>query len=166
LARNSAAAESEGGQKFLPPPTPFLFARPSVQFGARSAPSVPFKKGSDFVKQTHKNIENKEERGMENKFSVLTLTAIVFLLLLGCEALPEKEKFIGIEAYHDTRVKVICEVGKGKFTERTIHRFQAAVCGADVVKAEEYLNGKRKYGPLPGCEERYNAYLESKKKKE
>ncbi|MDP2704726.1 MAG: hypothetical protein Q8P01_06030, partial [bacterium] len=29
------------------PPTPFLFARPSVQFGARSAPSVPFKKGSD-----------------------------------------------------------------------------------------------------------------------
>ncbi len=27
--RNSAAAESEGGQKFLPP-TPFLFARPSV----------------------------------------------------------------------------------------------------------------------------------------
>ena len=35
------------------PPTPFLFARPSVQFGARSAPSVPFKIGSDFVKQTH-----------------------------------------------------------------------------------------------------------------
>jgi hypothetical protein len=30
------------------PPTPFLFARPSVQFGARSAPSVPFKKCSDF----------------------------------------------------------------------------------------------------------------------
>jgi hypothetical protein len=29
LARNSAAAESEGGQKFLPP-TLFLFARPSV----------------------------------------------------------------------------------------------------------------------------------------
>jgi len=64
-------AESEGGQKlvpcrdtgFLPPPTPFLFARPSVRFGARlpaeasaqagSAPSIPFKKGSDFVKQTH-----------------------------------------------------------------------------------------------------------------
>ncbi|RJP44859.1 hypothetical protein C4587_01500 [Candidatus Parcubacteria bacterium] len=35
------------------PPTPFLFARPSVRFGARSAPSVPFKIGSDFVKQTH-----------------------------------------------------------------------------------------------------------------
>ena len=72
--RNSAAAESEGGprrrnfvslrgkQKF------FLFAcpvasrglcygaRPSVQFGARSAPSVPFKIGSDFVKQTHQNL--------------------------------------------------------------------------------------------------------------
>ncbi|PIY74886.1 MAG: hypothetical protein COU84_00545 [Candidatus Portnoybacteria bacterium CG10_big_fil_rev_8_21_14_0_10_43_39] len=52
LARNSATTESEGGQKFLPP-TPFLFARPSIQFGARSAPSVPLKKGSDFVKQTH-----------------------------------------------------------------------------------------------------------------
>jgi len=40
LARNSAAekseSESEGGRKFLPP-TPFLFARLSVQFGARSA---------------------------------------------------------------------------------------------------------------------------------
>ena len=38
--RNSAAekseSESEGGRKFLPP-TPFLFARLSVQFGARSA---------------------------------------------------------------------------------------------------------------------------------
>ena len=64
--RNSAAAESEGGprrrnfvslrgkQKF------FLFACPSVRFGAHlpaealaqagSAPSVPFKIGSDFVK--------------------------------------------------------------------------------------------------------------------
>jgi len=37
------------------PPTPFLFARPSVQCGARSAPSVPFKIGSDFVKQTHQD---------------------------------------------------------------------------------------------------------------
>jgi len=35
LARNSVAAENEGGQKFLP--NPFLFARPSVQCGARSA---------------------------------------------------------------------------------------------------------------------------------
>jgi len=62
--RNSAAAESEGGQKFLPP-NPFLFARPSVQFDARlpaeasaqagSAPSVPFKIGSDFVKQAHQD---------------------------------------------------------------------------------------------------------------
>ena len=72
-AAKKEAAESEGGprrrnfvslrgkQKF------FLFAcpvasrglcygaRPSVQFGARSAPSIPFKKGSDFVKQTHRN---------------------------------------------------------------------------------------------------------------
>jgi len=31
------------------PPTPFLFAHPSVQFGARSAPSILFKIGSDFV---------------------------------------------------------------------------------------------------------------------
>ena len=39
-----------GRAKIPSPPTPFLFARPSVQFGTRSAPSVPFKKGSDFVK--------------------------------------------------------------------------------------------------------------------
>ena len=38
--------------------TPFLFARPSVQFGARSAPSVPFKKCSDLVKQTHFQLKN------------------------------------------------------------------------------------------------------------
>ena len=48
--RNSAAEARAGKNSF--PPTPFLFASPSVQFGARSAPSVPFKKGSDFVKQT------------------------------------------------------------------------------------------------------------------
>ena len=70
--RNSAA-ESEGGprrrnfvslrgkQKFLLFACPVASrrlcygARPSVQFGARSAPSVPFKIGSDFVKQTHQN---------------------------------------------------------------------------------------------------------------
>jgi len=59
LARNSAAAEKNWNRKARAgknsfPPTPFLFARPSVQFGAQSAPSVSFKKGSDFVKQTHK----------------------------------------------------------------------------------------------------------------
>ena len=78
-AAKKEAAESEGGprrrnfvslrgkQKF------FLFAcpvasrglcygaRPRVQFGARSAPSVPFKIGSDFVKQTHiKRLINKK----------------------------------------------------------------------------------------------------------
>ena len=72
--RNSAAAESEGGPRRIPPrrdlrgKQKFLLfacpvasrrlcygARPSVQFGARSAPSVPFKIGSDFVKQTHQN---------------------------------------------------------------------------------------------------------------
>jgi len=48
--RNSVAAESEGGQKFLVDvhsPTPFLFARPSVQFlprEARQSVGVPFKK--------------------------------------------------------------------------------------------------------------------------
>jgi len=58
--RNSAAAEkseseSEGGQKFLPPnPLPFCPPERSVS-AARSAPSVSFKKGSDFVKQTHQN---------------------------------------------------------------------------------------------------------------
>ncbi|MBI2451151.1 MAG: hypothetical protein HYV52_02310, partial [Parcubacteria group bacterium] len=58
------------------PPTPFLFARPSVQFGARqpaeasaqagSALSVPFKKGSDFVKQTH---HNQTFRNFADRFS-------------------------------------------------------------------------------------------------
>ena len=37
-------------EDFSEPERPsFLFARPSVQFGARSTPSVPFKKGSSFV---------------------------------------------------------------------------------------------------------------------
>jgi len=45
-----------GGNSF--PPNPLSFPpRPSVQFGARSAPSVLFKKGSDFVKQTHHKVE-------------------------------------------------------------------------------------------------------------
>ena len=69
------AAESEGGprrrnfvslrgkQKFLVDVhslTHFLFARPSVQFrfcrAKRGNQSVSFKKGSDFVKQTHSEI--------------------------------------------------------------------------------------------------------------
>ena len=50
-AKKEAAKARAGKNSF--PPTPFLFARPSVRFGARSAPSVSLKKGSDFVKQTH-----------------------------------------------------------------------------------------------------------------
>ncbi|MDP2703708.1 MAG: hypothetical protein Q8P01_00520 [bacterium] len=53
--QNSAAVKARAGKNSFPP-TPFLFARPSVQFIARSAPSVPFKIGSDFVKQTHQNL--------------------------------------------------------------------------------------------------------------
>jgi len=49
--RNSAAAESEGGQKFLPPnPLPFCPPERSVWRPAVAGPSVSFKKGSDFVK--------------------------------------------------------------------------------------------------------------------
>jgi len=52
MVKKETAKARAGKNSF--PPTPFLFARPSVQFGARSALSVPFKKGSDFVKQTHR----------------------------------------------------------------------------------------------------------------
>ena len=62
--RKNRNRKARAGKNFYPvgsrsdsfgafPPTPFLFARPSVRFGARSVPSVPFKKCSDFVKQTH-----------------------------------------------------------------------------------------------------------------
>jgi len=71
LARKIAAAKKEAAKaragKNSFPPTPFLFARPSVQFGAHlpaealakagSTPSVSFKIGSDFVKQTHSGID-------------------------------------------------------------------------------------------------------------
>jgi len=54
VARKIAAAKKEAAKaradKNSFPPTLFLFARPSVHSGARSAPSVSFKKGSDFVK--------------------------------------------------------------------------------------------------------------------
>ncbi|MBI3420571.1 MAG: hypothetical protein HY006_00735 [Candidatus Sungbacteria bacterium] len=51
---NLGGGESEGGAGIHFPHTLFLPA-PSERlvFGARSAPSVPFKIGSDFVKQTH-----------------------------------------------------------------------------------------------------------------
>ena len=52
---NLGGGESEGGAGIPSPQPPSFPRRPSVQFGARSAPSVPFKKGSDFVKQTHQN---------------------------------------------------------------------------------------------------------------
>ena len=59
--RNTKFGGGKRGRAKIPsPPTPFLFARPSVQFGARSAPSVPLKKGSDFVKQTHQNKNSPE----------------------------------------------------------------------------------------------------------
>jgi len=85
LVRNLAAAEkseseSEGGQKFPAcrqagfPPTPFLFARPSVQFlprEARQSVGVSFKKGSDFVKQTHQSKFSSRELKNLRKFGKL-----------------------------------------------------------------------------------------------
>jgi hypothetical protein len=52
LARNSAAAESEDGQKFRPP-NPLPYAPPSVQFGARTRRQFRSKRFG-FVKKTHK----------------------------------------------------------------------------------------------------------------
>src|SRR3989344_1468104 len=53
LRRRKKKRRKRGRGKIPSHQPPFLFARPSVPFGARSAPSVPFKKGSDLVKQTH-----------------------------------------------------------------------------------------------------------------
>src|SRR3990170_3350643 len=60
------------------PPTPFLFARPSVQFGARSAPSIPFKIGSDFVKQTHHQTDSKFEALNSKSEKILILKHLKF----------------------------------------------------------------------------------------
>jgi len=55
VAKKEAAKARAGKNSF--PPTPFLFARPSVQFwfcrAKRGNQSVSFKIGSDLVKQTH-----------------------------------------------------------------------------------------------------------------
>ena len=53
LARILAAAKARARRVFIFPTPLFLPASPE-RFGARSAPSVLFKKGSDFVKQTHR----------------------------------------------------------------------------------------------------------------
>jgi hypothetical protein len=63
-----------GKNSFLP--TPFLFTRPSVQFGARSALSVSLKIGSDFVKIARdSNIQEKKVAAKEIFDSNLRLTS-------------------------------------------------------------------------------------------
>jgi len=63
-----------GKNSFLP--TPFLFTRPSVQFGARSALSVSLKIGSDFVKIARdSNIQEKKVAAKEIFGSNLRLTS-------------------------------------------------------------------------------------------
>jgi hypothetical protein len=99
-----------------------------------------------------------------DKFSIFVITVTIFALMFGCESSMQKEEFIGVEEHHGTRINVICENKKGEFTEKTIHKSQVAVCGNAAIKAEDYLSGKKKYGPLPGCEEKYKNYLSKKKK--
>ena len=53
--------KSEGGQKFLPP-TPFLFARPSVRISEFSI-RIFVKKSSDFNQKAPPNFSDKEKFG-------------------------------------------------------------------------------------------------------
>jgi hypothetical protein len=100
---------------------------------------------------------------------IKNIIGIIFLSLIfavGCsESIIREEIAIGIVKHHDTRIKVICEVGKDKYVERNIHRSQAAVCGQEIVVADEYLSGKKTFGPLPGFEDKFENYLREKNKK-
>lgn len=95
---------------------------------------------------------------------IVKLFFIAMIFAVGCgESIIKEENVIGIVKQHDTRVNVICEVGKGKYVERSIHRSQAAVCGKEIVVADDYLSGKKSFGPVPGKEDKFNNYINKEK---
>jgi hypothetical protein len=68
MARNSAAAESEGGQKFLPPnPLPFCPPERSVWRAKRAVSSVQKRFG---FRQTNAQSESHPLYGFSNSFLV------------------------------------------------------------------------------------------------
>lgn len=99
----------------------------------------------------------------------INIFRIFFLAMFfaaGCaESAIKQEIVIGIVKQHDTRINVICEVGKGKYIEKSVHGSQSVVCGAVTINAEDYLCGKKEYGPFPGHKNKFNDYLKSKGKK-
>jgi hypothetical protein len=98
--------------------------------------------------------------------NVIRTFFLAIIFAFGCgESIIKEEIVIGIVKQHDTRINVVCEIGKGKYVERSIHRSQAAVCGNSIVVADDYLSGKKPFGPLLGCEEKFEDYQRKRSKK-
>lgn len=94
--------------------------------------------------------------------------ALFFAMVIAAncgEPAVREEIVIGILKQHDTRISVICEIGGGKYLEKSIHGSQSVICGSIAINADDYLSGKKKYGPLPGQKAKYDEYLKSKEKK-
>ena len=93
------------------------------------------------------------------------ISVLFFVLaILACEnKCLRPTKVIAVEPYHATRVWIIYKDSDEKYRKESL--FQADtinVCGA-IIYADDYLCGRKPYGPIDGQKKEYQKYLGQKK---
>jgi hypothetical protein len=85
-------------------------------------------------------------------------------LLTGCDEGPKKmgiEKLVAVQSNSGSRVFVVYKDKNGLYYYRSIYHAKKVTDGNVTIDPHDYLanyGGNSPYGPLPGCEEDFQAY--------
>lgn len=92
------------------------------------------------------------------------LLAGIILATLACDNQQWKTmEIIAVEKYHATRVWVVYKDREGKCRRESLFQSDTVNCFGTVVFAEDYLSGRKPFGPIAGKEKEYRKYCESNK---
>lgn len=95
-------------------------------------------------------------------FAALFL-ALMAPFLLSCEVPHwQATKVVAVEKYHATRVWVVHKDRDGKYRKASLFQSDTINVSGTVIYADEYLSGRKAYGPLRGQEREYQEYLKQK----
>lgn len=97
------------------------------------------------------------------RFFAVLFIAFIALSLFSCE-FPywQTTKVVAVEKYHATRVWVVYKDRDGKYRKASLFQSDTINVFGTVVYADDYLSGRKPYGPLPGQEKEYQEYLKKR----
>lgn len=95
----------------------------------------------------------------------LSVLFLVFVALFSSSCDTQQWKttqVVAVEKYHATRVWVVYKDQDGKCRRESLFQSDTVNCFGAVICADDYLSGRKPYGPMTGQEKEYQEYLQQK----